>query len=371
MKRILFFPTRYFPAISGAELYIQRLAEILKSKYNLNVDVLTSNAIDFNALRSSSGRIIKSSNKYLNSVNNIEISRFPIDYDLSEEEKLKKIRNIREINLLKISNDTLKKFLRNGPFLGSFIDLFESHQFSNNFDIIHTTFYPYFNLILSLILAKRMHIPAICTPFFHFSNPRYLDLEMLGVLKAFDLLIACTAIEKRKLQRLLKIPDQKVQVIPMGVDFDAFNDSEKDSLQFNFRKHYFQKNEKRYKMILFCGYKNFEKGAISILKAMPLILNKYRKLYFVFIGPSTIAFNRELSKIHKMNNNRFVNLTPDNLTGYLDRKKISAFRNCDIYLMPSRSDAFGISFLEAWAVGKPVIGARIGATPEVIRDKID
>ncbi len=39
--------------------------------------------------------------------------------------------------------------------------------------------------------------------------------------------------------------------------------------------------------------------------------------------------------------------------------------------MPSRSDAFGIAFLEAWAAGKPVIGANIGATPEVIRNGID
>ena len=39
--------------------------------------------------------------------------------------------------------------------------------------------------------------------------------------------------------------------------------------------------------------------------------------------------------------------------------------------MPSRSDAFGIAFLEAWASGKPVIGANIGATPEVIKNSID
>ena len=39
--------------------------------------------------------------------------------------------------------------------------------------------------------------------------------------------------------------------------------------------------------------------------------------------------------------------------------------------MPSRTDAFGISFLEAWAAGSPVIGARIGATPEVIEENVD
>jgi len=68
---------------------------------------------------------------------------------------------------------------------------------------------------------------------------------------------------------------------------------------------------------------------------------------------------------------RIINFTPDNLTGYFDKKKLTAFKEADIYLMPSRSDAFGISFLEAWSAGKPVIGARIGATPEVIRENID
>ena len=157
----------------------------------------------------------------------------------------------------------------------------------------------------------------------------------------------------------------------MGVDYTAFSNSYKKMNDFNFKKYYFQKNEKKYKMILFCGYKNFEKGALSILKTIPTIIRRFKKVYFVFIGPSTIAFNRELSKIRKIKDVRIINLSPDNLTGYLDKKKISAFKTSDIYLMPSRSDAFGIAFLEAWAAGKPVIGANVGATPEVIRDQID
>jgi glycosyltransferase involved in cell wall biosynthesis len=39
--------------------------------------------------------------------------------------------------------------------------------------------------------------------------------------------------------------------------------------------------------------------------------------------------------------------------------------------MPSRSDAFGVAFLEAWASNTPVIGANIGATPEVIKNNRD
>jgi glycosyltransferase involved in cell wall biosynthesis len=158
----------------------------------------------------------------------------------------------------------------------------------------------------------------------------------------------------------------------MGVDYDKFKNSPPTSSNsVNFKQKFFNNNEKKYSLILFCGYKNYEKGALSILKSIPSILKKKRKVYFVFIGPSTIAFNQELSKISKLKNTRIINFTPDNLTGYFDQKKIAAFREADIYLMPSRSDAFGIAFLEAWAAGKPVIGARIGATPEVIKENID
>ena len=370
MTSVLFTPTRYFPSISGAELYIQRLAEILKSNYDIYVKVLTSNAVDFRALHSSNGRVIKPYSKYFEFVNNIEVYRLPIDYELSIEQKLEKIQNAAEIKLLNLTDDTIKKFLQNGPFLKDLDDFFEKNK-THDFDIVHTTFYPYFNLILSLMIAKRLNVPVICTPFFHFSNPRYLDPEMFIILKKFDLLIACTELEKKIIQNILNIPGEKIRVIPMGVDYTAFSNSYNKMNDFNFKKHYFQKNERKYKMILFCGYKNFEKGALSILKTIPTIIRRFKKVYFVFIGPSTIAFNRELSKIRKIKDVRIINLSPDNLTGYLDKKKISAFKTSDIYLMPSRSDAFGIAFLEAWAAGKPVIGADIGATSEVIRNQID
>ena len=38
--------------------------------------------------------------------------------------------------------------------------------------------------------------------------------------------------------------------------------------------------------------------------------------------------------------------------------------------MPSRTDTFGIVYLEAWLYDKPVIGAAAGGVPEVIADGV-
>ena len=371
MNDILFLPTRYFPSISGAEFYFQRIAEILTFRFNYNVDIFTSDAIDFKALRDPRGKVVKKNNKHYGVVNNLKINRFSVNYNTSEDEALKNLKMIPSFKSLNLSDDCVKSFIKNGPYLGDLIDYFINDP-DLNYKLIHTTFFPYFNLILSLMVGMQNNIPKICTPFFHFSNPRYMDLKLIDVLKKFDLLIACTNIEKQILINEFKIPKGKIIVIPMGVDYQRFKRVHISTYNnYFFKKNYFDKKEINYKLVLFCGHKNFEKGAISILKAIPFILQKIKKIYFVFIGPSTRAFNHEFSKIHRYKDVRIINLTPDNLSGYYDKKKLTAFKEADVYLMPSRTDAFGISFLEAWAAGNPVIGARIGATPEVIEENID
>ncbi|MBY9017438.1 MAG: glycosyltransferase family 4 protein [Candidatus Lokiarchaeota archaeon] len=367
MKTILYLPTRYFPAISGAELYIQRLAEIFKKDFKCDVDIFTSNALDFKALRDPKGKIVKETNKYFSNVNNVDVYRFPVSYKEEPGESLQELKKIPILESLQIPDEILSQLLKNGPYLKEMIDRFLNYK-QKDYDIIHTTFFPYFNLIIALLIGKILKKPVICTPFFHFSNPRYLNSNVITILRNFDMLIACTSIEKDYLINNLNLTESKITTIPMGVDFDKFTILKGI---FNFKDHYFMRKERNYKLVLFCGYKNFEKGAISILKAIPLILEKYPKVYFTFIGPSTTAFNREIVKTKKNTKTRIINLTPDNLTGYFDKNKITAFMESDIYLMPSRSDAYGIAFLEAWSAGKPVIGAKIGATPEVIQDNIN
>lgn len=47
------------------------------------------------------------------------------------------------------------------------------------------------------------------------------------------------------------------------------------------------------------------------------------------------------------------------------------FAASDIHAMTSKTDSYGIVFLESWLLKKPVIGAFAGGVPEVIEDGVD
>ena len=162
------------------------------------------------------------------------------------------------------------------------------------------------------------------------------------------------------------VQNKKIDVVPMGVDVSKFQFAQKEW----FTESYDIADDKP--VVLFCGYKNYEKGAITLLQSLPEVQKTINNVLYCFIGPATSAFNYELARIKKMGlTSNVLNIGPSNLAGYFDKRKLGAFKNCTVYAMPSRSDAYGISFLEEWSAGKPVIGANIGATPEVITDGIN
>ena len=52
-------------------------------------------------------------------------------------------------------------------------------------------------------------------------------------------------------------------------------------------------------------------------------------------------------------------------------EKTSALAACEVLCVPSVQESFGGVFVEAWKMGKPVIGADIPAVAEVISDGVD
>jgi glycosyltransferase involved in cell wall biosynthesis len=238
-----------------------------------------------------------------------------------------------------------------GPYLPNLKREFQRE----NFEVIHVTPFPFALLWLVRRACNALRRPFVCTPLIHFEDPRHQNPLLWRTLKEAAAVIACSNYEKEGMMRM-GINPSRIHLIPMGINLEAWKKPDGK----RFRKKYRLEGKK---MILFAGTKDYNKGAIHLLQAVEKIRQKVKDLILVSIGLPT----------RKWESNRGV-LEEENLLdlGYIsEEEKRDAFDACDLFVMPSRYDSFGIVYLEAWRCGKPVIGANVGAIPEVIEEGKD
>ncbi|MBN2154985.1 MAG: glycosyltransferase family 4 protein [Candidatus Lokiarchaeota archaeon] len=358
-----YFTPRFFPAIAGGEFYILNLArQMLEHKDNPLIYCSTS--IDFKGIRTPKGLHISSEHPNYYSYMKIPLKRLNPEYS-TRSSTLKHIFNHLEIPYNPIFANLLKIGPNHSQFFSEIMNLNKKELKKHH--IIHSTYLPYATILFAYIYSRILGVPSICTPFFHIYNPRYQEQTYISLLRLFEKIIACTHTEKKFLVDNGLTP-QRIEVIPMGVDPELYKTRilTHSGKVKSFSKFY----NLSHPFVLFCGHKNYEKGAISVLQAALIAKKDIGDLIYVFIGPSTPAFDIELKKARRQGL-KVLNLTPDNLSGYYDWRKISAFQECEFYIMPSRSDAYGIAYLEAWASKKSVIGADNPVMREVIRHEKD
>jgi glycosyltransferase involved in cell wall biosynthesis len=85
-------------------------------------------------------------------------------------------------------------------------------------------------------------------------------------------------------------------------------------------------------------------------------------IYLMLAGPSSPDFERFLVELPTASWPWLKRLGPLPLA---DRPDF--FASIDVFSMPSRTDSFGIVFLEAWANARPVVAAAAGGVPDVVR----
>ena len=105
------------------------------------------------------------------------------------------------------------------------------------------------------------------------------------------------------------------------------------------------------------------KGIDTVLHALPQVLARAPAVRYVVAGdgddlPRLRALAARLGVAHAT---VFAGAPPDrDLPGYYDA--------CDLFVMPSRREGFGIVFTEALACGKPVVAAAAGGAPDAVLD---
>ena len=171
-------------------------------------------------------------------------------------------------------------------------------------------------------------------------------------------ILANTKAEKEYLKRL-GTPEEKIHVFGQGIDLSLLEKGD----GFRFRKRFGLSDEP---LILFLGRKVENKGINNLLESMPLIWEKEPRTVMILAGQSSPYF-QDLFNRHPLSRDRRI----VSLDNFPEEEKGDLLASCDLLVLPSRAESFGVVFLEAWAREKPVIGARIPAVEDMIDDGED
>jgi glycosyltransferase involved in cell wall biosynthesis len=109
-----------------------------------------------------------------------------------------------------------------------------------------------------------------------------------------------------------------------------------------------------------------QKGYEYLLRAAQIVVNENPKCRFVIVGEGTGASLKKIIELRQsLNLDQYVFLP-----GF--RQDIHVLlNNFDIFVLPSISEGFSISTIEAMACGLPVIATRCGGPEEIIKDGVN
>lgn len=353
--RILYVIQRYAPYVGGAELVFQENGERLADAGHA-VTVYTTDAWDLERFWRSDKRRVEAESETRNQV---FIERFPVEYLPFSTLAFPAIkRGMAVLAELPIKTTrplfALARYVPYVPELDRMLD-----TSSERFDIVHTANISLDSSVYAAYrFAKRKSIPFVITPFLHLGEKddakvvRYYTLpHQIEMMKRADAVIVMTEREGKALTER-GVAHDKIHRIGAGVEPRTLTGG--DGAQFR-RQHQIATP-----IVAYIGTAAYDKGTTHLVEAMQKVWQTHDAT-LVLAGSQMSGFTEFFDALPETVKQRVVQL------GFIsEQEKCDLLAACDVFAMPSRTDSFGIVYLEAWLYDKPVIGADAGGVPEVI-----
>ncbi|HHH42926.1 MAG TPA: glycosyltransferase family 1 protein [Gammaproteobacteria bacterium] len=188
---------------------------------------------------------------------------------------------------------------------------------------------------------------------------KWLDLH---ALRKADAIIANSAAEVSQLPAgNHALP---TVIVPHGVDLQKFDAERVGSSPV----HRLAPEDKRVTIAVVARIHPV-KGQMEFVRAAARLRQMRRNVRFVLVGdapPYFEAYKRDVLRFISENHleDSVVNIAVEN------SEVPSVLKNVDILVAPSHEEPFGLSILEAMAMGIPVVASRVGGIPEVVADGV-
>ena len=182
-------------------------------------------------------------------------------------------------------------------------------------------------------------------------NTQVYAIEKMG-MEAADRVITVSNLTRNIVINRYGISPDKVFTVHNAVDFSNRNEMEVH-------------RGVPEKVVTFLGRITYQKGPDYFIEAASKVLRYYKNVRFVMAGSGDLL-NRSIRRVAKLGiADRF------HFTGFLKGADVQRmFAVSDVYVMPSVSEPFGISPLEAMKTGVPTIISKQSGVAEVLRHSI-
>lgn len=225
----------------------------------------------------------------------------------------------------------------------------------SNFDIIHVHeiwHYPNFACYQVAKAARKPYLVAVhgalepsCLNHKAFKKKIYSKLIQREILENAAAIQAITEDEIKSIAEF--VDNRNIYCVPNGLNMEEFeNLPDKSKLQ----SLYPQIKDKR--VILFLGRIHPKKGLDVLAKALGKVAREQGDVCLLIAGPNNDGYQTQVEKILAAEGVLDKVIFTGMLTG---SQKLAALSGADIFVLPSHSEGFSMSTLEAMACGLPVV----------------
>ena len=363
-RRYLHVVPRYFPYIGGSEKYMQEIAERLATEPATEVAVFATQAWDLEHFWSAGKRTVKQAEETLNrvQVRRFPVRRLPLVSPLFYPVMRRALTMLSAAPLPdKMALPLLNLSCRSTPF----VPALEKALHNSRFDLVHACNAPLDSLIRAAFdEAQRQKAAFVITPFVHLGEPEnsqirkyYTMRHQLEWMKRAEAVFTMTTLERDYLAER-GVPGHRMHVVGVGIEPGEITGG--DGRRFR------AKHKLEGPIVFFQGTAAYDKGTDHTVQAMQKLWQEGHPATLVIAGPIMSHFQRFYDELPPSDQAK------TRLLGFISpEEKRDLFAAGDVFVMPSRTDSFGIVYLEAWLCGVPVIGARAGGVPAVIADEQD
>lgn len=280
--------------------------------------------------------------------------------------------NLKAIGGMQEYNKNILKALNKLDFRNKIIELKKSN--------IWNKFYFILNLFLNILIFKpniifcaHINFSPLCFFIKKIFGLKYIifthgtevwDIKnnlKLKSLKFSDKIISVSLYTKEKIQHQINFPEEKFFILPNVVDDKKFFPKDKSS--YLLERHNLSQDFKIIFTLCRLSSKEQYKGYDKVIEALPEIIKIFPNTKYILGGKGDQnEINRVRQLINKLNLKNTVILT-----GEIADNELNDYYNlCDVFIMPSKGEGFGIVFIEALACGKIVIAGNKDASKEAI-----